>query len=114
MNKLIEKLKKMEEKIEDTIFDMNLEPSHEGWAVCWEDEDGEEIASTSANSLLQAFDEAKEAEEEIASLFIWKDLTTVLGAERTIVVNVVSGKTKAKLVGSRTLKSIKQHTAIPP
>lgn len=107
MNKIIEKLNKMEEKIEDTIFDMNLEPSHEGWAVCWEDVDGEEIASTSANSLLQAFDEA---EERVTSLFIWKDLTTVLGAERTIVVNVnmSSGKTKTKIVGfSRTLKAIK-------
>ena len=109
MNKLIKKLNKMEEKIEDTIFDMNLQPSHEGWAVCWEDVDGEEIASTSANSLVQAFDEAEEAEEEITSLFIWKDLTTVLGSDRAIIVNVtmLSGKTKTKIVSfSRTLKAI--------
>ena len=86
MNKLIKKLNKMEEKIEDTIFDMNLQPSHEGWAVCWE-----------------------EAEEEITSLFIWKDLTTVLGSDRAIIVNVtmLSGKTKTKIVSfSRTLKAI--------
>ena len=50
-----------------------------------------------------------EAEEEITSLFIWKDLTTVLGSDRAIIVNVtmLSGKTKTKIVSfSRTLKAI--------
>ena len=107
MNKLIEKLNKIEEKIENTIFDLSLNTRDNGWCISGLDEQEEEIWSTASSSLKEAI---SDIDEDVKGLYIWKMARTPRGGERAIevMVSISKGSVKAKITNeqNRTVKSI--------